>query len=127
MCARRTLRSSSSEVATAYPHRDSSISTSYATGWARPEDEARRLAWLRNFYRDVCSETGGVPVAGEIANGATINHPDVDLADPEWNTSGVPWHTLYFRNTYARLQRANADGTRATSSIPRFRFPRNRF
>ncbi len=33
-----------------------------------------------------------------------ITHPDVDLADPEWNTSGVPWHTLYFKSTYAALQ-----------------------
>jgi aclacinomycin oxidase len=33
-----------------------------------------------------------------------INHPDVDLADPEWNTSGVPWHTLYYKANYARLQ-----------------------
>ena len=54
------------------------------------------------------AETGGVPVPGEIANGATINHPDVDLAEPEWNTSGVPWHTLYFRDNYPRLQRAKA-------------------
>gem|GEM_PF-4119813 len=22
-----------------------------------------------------------------------INHPDTDLADPAWNTSGVPWFT----------------------------------
>ena len=34
-----------------------------------------------------------------------INHPDVDLADPEWNTSGVSWHTLYFKSNYAALQR----------------------
>jgi FAD/FMN-containing dehydrogenase len=34
-----------------------------------------------------------------------INHPDVDLADPEWNTSGVPWHTLYYKDNYPRLQR----------------------
>jgi FAD/FMN-containing dehydrogenase len=33
-----------------------------------------------------------------------INHPDVDLADPEWNTSGVPWHTLYYKDNYPRLQ-----------------------
>jgi aclacinomycin oxidase len=94
--------------ATAYPHRDSPISSSYSTGWANPEDEARSLRWLRHFYRELFAESGGVPVPGEIANGATINHPDVDLADPEWNTSGVPWHALYFRNNYPRLQRAKA-------------------
>ena len=47
------------------------------------------------FYRNIFSDTGGVP--GEVSNGALINHPDVDLADPEWNTSGVPWHTLYYK------------------------------
>jgi aclacinomycin oxidase len=36
------------------------------------------------------------------------NHPDVDLADPEWNTSGVPWHTLYYKDNYPRLQRIKA-------------------
>ncbi|WP_119080931.1 BBE domain-containing protein [Chitinophaga alhagiae] len=33
-----------------------------------------------------------------------INHPDTDLADPAWNQSGVPWHTLYYKENYARLQ-----------------------
>jgi aclacinomycin oxidase len=93
---------------TAYVHRDSFISTSYSVGWQRPEDEARSLEWLRKFYREVFAETGGVPVPGEVGNGATINHPDVDLADPEWNTSGVPWHTLYYKDNYPRLQRAKA-------------------
>jgi aclacinomycin oxidase len=32
----------------------------------------------------------------------------VDLADPEWNTSGVPWSTLYYKANYARLQRVKA-------------------
>lgn len=36
------------------------------------------------------------------------NHPDVDLADPEWNTSGVPLHTLYYKDNYPRLQRIKA-------------------
>lgn len=92
--------------ATAYVHRDSSISTSYSVGWQNPDDEARSLDWLRRFYRDVFADTGGVPVPGEVCNGATINHPDVDLADPEWNTSGVSWHTLYYKNNYPRLQQA---------------------
>ena len=94
--------------ATAYVHRDSPISTSYSVGWQKPEDEARSLDWLRRFYRELFAETGGVPVPGEVSNGATINHPDVDLADPEWNTSGTPWHALYFKDNYPRLQRAKA-------------------
>jgi len=36
------------------------------------------------------------------------NHPGVDLADPEWNTSGVPWHMLYYKDNYPRLQRIKA-------------------
>jgi aclacinomycin oxidase len=83
--------------ATAYVHRDSPISTSYSVGWQKPEDEARSLAWLRKFYREVFAETGGVPVPGEVSNGATINHPDVDLADPEWSyLGGGPYRVARF-------------------------------
>jgi aclacinomycin oxidase len=31
----------------------------------------------------------------------------VDLADPELNTSGVPWSTLYYQENYRRLQKQN--------------------
>jgi len=24
--------------------------------------------------------------------------------DPQWNTSGVPWHALYYKDNYPRLQ-----------------------
>lgn len=41
----------------------------------------------------------------EVCDGAMIFHRDVDLADPEWNTSGVPWHWLYYKDNYPRLQR----------------------
>ena len=54
------------------------------------------------------AETGGVPVLGDAYDGALINHPDTDLADAEWNTSGVPWSTLYYQDNYARLQRTKA-------------------
>jgi len=54
------------------------------------------------------SETGGVPVPGGASDGALINHPDADLADPAWNRSGVPWSTLYYKDNYARLQRVKA-------------------
>lgn len=56
------------------------------------------------MYRD----TGGVPVPGEVSDGSYINYPDVDLTDPAWNTSGTPWHTLYCKDNYPRLQRAKA-------------------
>ncbi|MBA2684089.1 MAG: BBE domain-containing protein [Gemmatimonadaceae bacterium] len=36
------------------------------------------------------------------------HHPDVDLADATLNSSGVPWHSIYYQNNYPRLQRAKA-------------------
>jgi len=90
--------------ATASAQRESILTMSCSTGWADPQAETRRLAWVRQFYRDLFSDTGGVPVPGEVSNGALINPPDVDLADPEWNTSGVPWHALYYKDNYQRLQ-----------------------
>jgi aclacinomycin oxidase len=94
--------------ATASAQRSSIFDMACSAGWLNPEDEAKNLAWARDFYRDLFAETGGVPVPGEAYDGAFINHPDVDLADPEWNTSGVPWHTLYYQDNYARLQRIKA-------------------
>lgn len=94
--------------ATACAQRDSILTTSCGAGWQDRRDEERNLAWVREFYRDLYADTGGVPVPGEICDGAMINHPDVDLADPEWNTSGVPWHTLYYKENYPRLQRVKA-------------------
>jgi len=91
--------------ATASAQRDSILDTSCSTGWQDPQDEARNLNWVRAFYRELFADTGGVPVPSELCDGAMINHPDVDLADPEWNTSGVPWHTLYYKDNYPRLQR----------------------
>jgi FAD/FMN-containing dehydrogenase len=94
--------------ATASAQRDSILSMGCAAGWQEPRDEARNVAWVRALYRDLFAETGGVPVPGELCDGAMINHPDVDLADPEWNSSGVPWHTLYYKNNYPKLQRVKA-------------------
>ncbi len=94
--------------ATASAQRDSIISTGCVAGWGNPKDEDRHVAWVRAFYRDLFADTGGVPVPGDKSDGAMINHPDVDLADPEWNRSGVPWHTLYYKDNYPRLQRVKA-------------------
>jgi hypothetical protein len=90
--------------ATAAAQRDSILDTSCSVGWQDPQDEARNLNWVRAFYRELFADTGGVPVPSELCDGAMINHPDVDLADPEWNSSGVPWHTLYYKDNYPRLQ-----------------------
>jgi len=94
--------------ATATAQRESIIDMAVNAGWLAPEDEARHLGWTRAFYRDLFADTGGVPVPGPVANGTIINHPDADLADPTWNTSGVPWSTLYYKDNYPRLQRVKS-------------------
>ena len=91
--------------ATASAQRDAILDLACNAGWVDPRDEAKNLAWVRGFYRDLFADSGGVPVPGDAYAGAFINHPDVDLADPALNTSGVPWHALYFRDGYPRLQR----------------------
>ncbi len=94
--------------ATASAQRGAILDMACTTGWLDPGDEARNLAWVRGFYRELFAETGGVPVPGDAYEGAFINHPDTDLADPALNTSGVPWHTLYYGENYPRLQRVKA-------------------
>jgi len=93
---------------TAYAQRGSILTMSCTAGWMDPQDEARNLDWVRHFYQDLFSETGGVPLPGEAYEGALINHPDVDLADPNWNTSGIPWYRLYYKDNYSRLQQIKA-------------------
>jgi hypothetical protein len=94
--------------ATAAAQRGSILDIACTTGWLDPQEEAKNLAWVRSFYRDLFAESGGVPVPGEAYDGTFINHPDTDLADPALNTSGVPWHTLYYKANYPRLQRIKA-------------------
>jgi FAD binding domain-containing protein/berberine-like enzyme len=94
--------------ATASAQRDAILDIACTTGWLDPGEEAKNLSWVRAFYRDLFLESGGVPVPGEAYAGAFINHPDTDLADPALNTSGVPWHTLYYQASYPRLQRIKA-------------------
>ncbi|MFF2847234.1 FAD-binding oxidoreductase [Streptomyces sp. NPDC058001] len=91
-------------AATAVAQRDAVVKLSYLTAWERPDQDAAHLAWIRAFYRDMYADTGGVPVPGSVHDGAFLNYPDSDLADPAWNTSGEPWHALYFKGNYARLQ-----------------------
>jgi FAD/FMN-containing dehydrogenase len=94
--------------ATASAQRNSILDIACTTGWIDPQEEAKNLAWVRAFYRDLFAESGGVPVPSDAYDGAFINHPDTDLADPAFNTSGVPWHTLYYQANYPRLQRIKA-------------------
>jgi hypothetical protein len=94
--------------ATASAQRDAILDIACNTGWLDPREEAKNLAWVRAFYRELFAETGGVPVPGEAYAGTFINHPDTDLADPGLNSSGVPWHALYYQANYPRLQRIKA-------------------
>ncbi|WP_051853191.1 FAD-binding oxidoreductase [Streptomyces aureocirculatus] len=93
---------------TAVPQRDSVLKLQYQTYWTDPADEARHLAWIRDFYRDVYAETGGVPVPNEINDGCYVNYPDKDLGDAAWNTSSATWNSLYYKDNYARLQKTKA-------------------
>jgi len=90
--------------ATASAPRAAVMDMACAGGWGAPEHEAAVLAWVRAFYRDLFAESGGVPVPGAAYDGALINHPDVDIADPAWNSSGVPWSTIYYQGNYPRLR-----------------------
>lgn len=94
--------------ATASNQRDCILDVACNTGWADAAGEAASLAWLRSFYGELFKDTGGVPVPNEQTGGCMINHPDSDLADPQWNRSGVPWSALYYNRNYPRLQQVKA-------------------
>lgn len=93
---------------TATAQRDVVMKAVYQSVWLDEVDDAANLAWVRDLYRDVYAATGGVPVPGEVSDGSYINYADNDLADPVWNTSGVPWSTLYYKDNYPRLRRVKA-------------------
>ena len=94
--------------ATASVQRGAILDTACNTGWLDPREAEKNLAWVRAFYAELFAETGGVPVPGEAYDGALINHPDADLANPSLNTSSVPWHTLYYNENYPLLQEIKA-------------------
>jgi aclacinomycin oxidase len=94
--------------ATASVQRDSIMDVACNTGWVDPAGAAPSLDWVRNFYKDLFPDTGGVPVPNEQTDGCMINHPDTDLTETEWNQSGIPWHTFYYKENYARLQQVKA-------------------
>ncbi|WP_280222244.1 FAD-binding oxidoreductase [Nocardia neocaledoniensis] len=95
--------------AAAMPARDCFMKMLIHAAWRLPGDDDRYLRWAREMYRDVHADTGGVPTPNETYGGSYINYPDGDLADPAWNTSGIPWHTFYYRDNYPRLRRITAE------------------
>jgi hypothetical protein len=94
--------------ATAVAQRDVVMKAVFQNIWLDEGDDAAGVAWVRNLYREVYAATGGVPVPNDVNDGSYINYPDNDLADPAWNTSGVPWSTLYYKENYPRLQQVKA-------------------
>jgi hypothetical protein len=91
--------------ATASAQREAVFKMCFQTFWPDAADDDFHLDWLRGLYGEFFAETGGVPVPGPSADGCYINYPDVDMSDPAFNTSGVPWSTLYYKDNYPRLQR----------------------
>jgi FAD/FMN-containing dehydrogenase len=92
--------------ATAVPQRSSVLKLQYQSYWTTPAEDDKNLSWIRDFYRDVYADTGGVPISNAVTDGCFINYPDRDLSSEEWNTSGVPWSTLYYKDGYPRLRQA---------------------
>ncbi|SMC58589.1 FAD-binding oxidoreductase [Kibdelosporangium aridum] len=95
-------------AATASVQRDSMLKVLYISAWQDATQDNAHIEWVRGFYKKVYEQTGGVPVPNEVSDGSYINYPDADLADPQLNTSGVPWYTLYYKGNYPRLQRIKA-------------------
>lgn len=96
------------EDATASAQRDSPLRVWTVIAWADPEEDERHLDWARSLFRELFADTGGVPAPRTGADGTFVNHPDPDLADPRWNTSGIPWSALYYKDNYPALRRVKA-------------------
>ncbi|MDA2811413.1 FAD-binding oxidoreductase [Nocardiopsis sp. RSe5-2] len=91
---------------TANPHRDAVMLLLWGTAWQSEKEDDRHLEWHRGLYSAVYADTGGVPVPNADTDGCFINYCDADLSDEKYNTSGTPWHELYFKGNYKRLQKA---------------------
>jgi hypothetical protein len=90
--------------ATAVAQRDSVLKLLYVTLWTDASEDDRHDRWIRECYADVYAASGGVPRSNDVTDGCFINYADADVADPALNGSGVPWHELYFKDNYPRLQ-----------------------
>ncbi|MFI1563809.1 FAD-dependent oxidoreductase [Streptomyces sp. NPDC020490] len=89
---------------TANAQRDCAFKMCFQTFWPDAADDDFYLEWIRGLYGEFFAETKGVPLIGGRTDGCYINYCDTDMADPRYNTSGVPWHTLYYKDNYPRLQ-----------------------
>ncbi|HEX5402450.1 MAG TPA: FAD-binding protein [Pseudonocardiaceae bacterium] len=94
--------------ATVVPQRNSIMKPQFVVSWTDSSTDDQNIAWVRELYRDVFTDTGGVPVPNARTDGCYVNYADRDLSDPTWNTSGVPWSELYYKANYPALQRIKA-------------------
>lgn len=97
-----------SPTATAAPHRDAIILAAVSTVWDDPTTDTAHLTWAREFFQDLYSDTGGVPVLNDATDGLPVNWPNLDLVSAPWNTSTTSVDTLYHGANYARLQQIKA-------------------
>lgn len=91
---------------TAVSHRGSAFKILWSVLWNDASEDAKHIAWTRESYEETYADTGGVPVPNTVTDGCYINYPDADLNDPLRNRSAVPWHDLYYKGNYPRLQQA---------------------
>ncbi|MEV6412427.1 BBE domain-containing protein [Kribbella sp. NPDC051718] len=96
------------ENATASAQRSSTFKLLYQAFWSDKSEDAQHIGWVRDLYREVYADTGGVPVSNSLTDGCYVNYPDGDLRNAQQNTSGVPWSTLYYKGNYSRLQQVKA-------------------
>ncbi|WP_369394980.1 FAD-dependent oxidoreductase [Streptomyces sp. CG1] len=90
----------------------------YLDARADPTIAQPHLDWIRSFYADMYQPTGGVPAvpssaapaAGHTTDGCYIGYCDADLSDPAINppANGQPWHRLYYKDSYQKLQATKA-------------------
>jgi FAD/FMN-containing dehydrogenase len=97
--------------ATASPHRDSTIKIQYMTFWTDPAQDQAHIAWLRDAYTRIYSDTGGVPAAanndpaGTATDGCFVNYLDADLPRRPSATAAGWWQLYYGDTNFARLVR----------------------
>ncbi|MFJ1869745.1 FAD-binding oxidoreductase [Streptomyces sp. NPDC088097] len=91
---------------TAVVHRGAAFKMLWSVLWNEASEDAKYIAWTRESYEETYADTGGVPVPNAVTDGCYVNYPDADLSDPQRNRSTVPWHQLYYKGNYPRLQEA---------------------
>ncbi|MFD1149086.1 FAD-binding oxidoreductase [Saccharothrix hoggarensis] len=97
--------------ATATPHRDSVIKLQYMSFWGSPAEDDAHVEWLREAYREVYAETGGVPAAANddpdriATDGCFVNYLDTDLPAHPTGTAASRWQLYYGDTNFASLVR----------------------